>query len=274
MHWRSVEQLAQRRTRELQDAYLHQRAIEDKALKTEERLSALSRLGVVSQLSSIFAHEMGQPLSAIRYRTRALRSLFKNPAANGELIGESLDTIDRQSEKAARILQKVRDYAKGQTTRNTVIRLDWLLENTVADMKRAKRLPNPTRMHVEAVSVLGDELELGLALMNILKNAAEATADKADARVTVDLREKAGRAVLRIENDGHMLDQQTLAEHMTPMSSAKETGIGLGLVIISSIAEAHGGSFTLSPLETGGARAVLDIPCIRSETPNKKEDDA
>ena len=52
---------------------------------------------------------------------------------------------------------------------------------------------------------------------------------------------------------------------MAPMSSEKKEGIGLGIVIIQSIAEAHGGTFSLRALEAGGAEAVLELP-LKSES--------
>ena len=259
VHWLSVERLAQRRARELNDAYLRQRDIEDKAIKAEERLSAMSKLGIVSQLSSIFAHEMGQPLSAIRYRTRALRSLVKDPVKHAALIDECLQTMDEQMDSAARILQKVRDYAKGQTSRTEDVRLDLLVETTAGNLRRSGRLLRPMAMTLKPVSVQGDPLELGLAVLNILKNAAEAVADEPKASIRATLDVKDGFARLVVENDGHRVNREKLAE-LTPMRSRKTDGIGLGLIIINSIAEAHGGRFSLEPRAQGGAIAVLALP--------------
>lgn len=263
-HSVSVERLAQSRARELNDAYVRQREIEDKALKTEERLAALSRLGVVSQLSSIFAHEMGQPLSAIRYRARALKTLLAAPTPRRDLMNDCLKTIDAQSAKAARILQKVRAYAKGETSREAPVRLDLLVETAAADLRRLGRLTVPTRVKTVEVEIPGDELELGLAVLNILKNAAEAAAggingeDGASVRVNLSANGRCAR--LQVVNTGRRLAPGELERHMAPMSSEKKEGIGLGIVIIQSIAEAHGGSFSLRALEAGGAEAVLELP--------------
>lgn len=263
-HSVSVERLAQSRARELNDAYVRQREIEDKALKTEERLAALSRLGVVSQLSSIFAHEMGQPLSAIRYRARALKTLLAAPTPRRDLMNDCLKTIDAQSAKAARILQKVRAYAKGETSREAPVRLDLLVETAAADLRRSGRLTVPTRVKTVEVEIPGDELELGLAVLNILKNAAEAAAggingeDGASVRVNLSANGRCAR--LQVVNTGRRLAPGELERHMAPMSSEKKEGIGLGIVIIQSIAEAHGGSFSLRALEAGGAEAVLELP--------------
>lgn len=261
-HWLSVERLAQRRARKLSEAYLKQKHIEEKAIETEARLSALSKLGLVSQLSSIFAHEMGQPLSAIRYRTRTVQTLLRQLPEKKTLTEECLRVIDDEAKKAADILNKVRAYAKGQTDRTTPVRLDLLVENTVADLKRSGRLTGKVSMTLFPVRTKGDALELGLAVLNILKNAAEASDT---GRITVTMTGDARTVRVIVENSGSELTAETLAEHMQPLSSRKSDGIGLGIIIIHSVAEAHGGRFSLTPKTGGGATAVLTLPVLDNE---------
>ena len=68
-----------------------------------------------------------------------------------------------------------------------------------------------------------------------------------------------------VENSGSELTAETLAEHMQPLSSRKSDGIGLGIIIIHSVAEAHGGRFSLTPKSGGGATAVLTLPVLDNE---------
>ena len=225
-------------------------------------MSALSKLGVVSQLSSIFAHEMGQPLSAIRYRTRTVQTLLRQLPEKKTLTEECLRVIDDEAKKAADILNKVRAYAKGQTDRTTPVRLDLLVENTVADLKRSGRLTGKVSMTLFPVRTKGDALELGLAVLNILKNAAEASDT---GRIIVTMTGDARTVRVIVENSGSELTAETLAEHMQPLSSRKSDGIGLGIIIIHSVAEAHGGRFSLTPKTGGGATAVLTLPVLDNE---------
>ncbi len=266
VHLRTVERQAQARARELNDAYVRQREIETKAIETEERLRAMSRLGVVSQLSSIFAHEMGQPLSAIRYRTRAMQVLLRLPDLKRPMMEECLRTIEAQSERAAEILGKVRAYAKGETSRLAPVRLDLLVEATVADLRQSGRIACPVEAETVRAVVTGDELELGLAVHNILKNAAEAVGIDTDPGIRIGMRttEKdrmPGKSVvLEVQNRGAVVDPAEFQKHITGTSSRKKEGTGLGLVIIHSIAEAHGGRFAIRALPEGGALARLELP--------------
>ncbi len=262
-HWLSVEKLAQSRARELADAYVRQKSIEEKAIETEARLTAMSKLGVVSQLSSIFVHEMGQPLSVIRYRTRAAKTLLAKGQEKRAVVESCLGVIDDEVQKAADILQKVRSYAKGQTNRTKPVRLDLLVESTVADLKRAGRLAVPVTVRAIPVRVAGDELELGLACLNILKNAVEAAG--AAGRIAVEMTTDGTSVNVEVENTGKVLTAEVLAQHMQPLSSRKSEGIGLGIIIIHSIAEAHGGRFLLTPRLDGGAVASLTLPVLNNE---------
>ncbi|HJD07407.1 MAG TPA: phosphate/phosphite/phosphonate ABC transporter substrate-binding protein, partial [Candidatus Sutterella merdavium] len=72
LHWWRVEKLVVRRTRELEASLVREREIEENARKLTGRLEALQRTRTVEQLSSIFAHDLGQPLSAMRYALRGL----------------------------------------------------------------------------------------------------------------------------------------------------------------------------------------------------------
>ena len=223
----------------------------------------MSKLGVVSQLSSIFAHEMGQPLSAIRYRTRAAKTLLDKGPEKRDVVESCLGVIDDEAQKAADILQKVRSYAKGQTNRTKPVRLDLLVESTVADLKRAGCLAVPVTVLAIPVRVAGDELELGLACLNILKNAVEAAG--AAGRIAVEMTTDGTSVNVEVENTGKVLTAEVLSQHMHPLSSRKSEGIGLGIIIIHSIAEAHGGSFLLTPRLDGGAVASLTLPVLNNE---------
>ena len=203
---------------------------------------------------------MGQPLAVIRYRTKTLETLFKQKENNQALIDSCLQSIADQGDKAARILQKVRNYAKGETSRNKTVRFDLVVETAWGDLKRSGKLTSNILLRLKPVEVEGDELELGLAVFNILKNAAEALEDNPKGKIEVKLDIHPERVKFICENAGKEVAEATLQEHMTPMSTSKKEGIGLGLIIINSIAEGHGGSFSISPREGGGAIAVLDLP--------------
>ena len=269
-HSMKVERLAQARARELAGAYLKLEDQAEAAGRAEARAAALTRAGSVGQLSSIFAHEMGQPLSASAYRLMALRSLLAAPTPDRRMIEENLDALDALNERAARILDKVRSYAKGRADRSAPVRLDLVLENVLKELSRRAGPKGIAPGRIVPATVPGDELELFLALYNIVKNALEARAErlKAGGRagpVRVELDALGDRAVFRAENDGAVLSAADVEGLLAPAGSRKPDGIGLGLLIVDSVVRAHHGKLRFEARREGGLVVTLSLPFLVSE---------
>ncbi len=289
-HWLNVERLAQERARHLSDAYLALQNSAEAAERAEARLAALSRIGVLNGLSGIFAHEMGQPLSAIGYRVQAVKATVRRLVLSAdeepmrERILENVRAVESLNERAGRILEKVRDYAKGRASKRGPVRIDLLFEAVLKELGKGRELSGRT-LKVRAfpvLTVVGDELELHFALLNVLKNAFEAaeadssstspspqggSADE-DARaptrspglVEVSLTSEAGEAVLVCRNDGPLVDEKSLEAYLSPFGSRKKNGIGLGILLVRSIVEAHGGRARFEPRSRGGLVVTLKLP--------------
>lgn len=199
---------------------------------------------------------MGQPLSAIRYRARALKTLLAAPTERRDLMNDCLKTIDAQSAKAPHSAEGS-SLCQGRNIARSPVRLDLLVETAAADLRRSGRLTVPTRVKTVEVEIPGDELELGLAVLNILKNAAEAAAGGSMGKTVLRSRQSFCQRPLRAASSGQHWSTSgawRARRHMAPMSSEKKEGIGLGIVIIQSIAEAHGGSFSRGRLRRGAQK--------------------
>lgn len=124
-----------------------------------------------------------------------------------------------------------------------------------------------------------DPLEIELALSNLLKNAAEAAtgtafpgANPPTAPEVAVRMELPGDAVLyAVADNGPALDDEAFARLSVPLSSAKPEGLGLGLGIARSIAEAHGGSLIIVRREPVGVEARLTLPAVKAE-PNSLQE--
>ncbi|WP_443898532.1 histidine kinase dimerization/phospho-acceptor domain-containing protein [Parasutterella excrementihominis] len=149
------------------------------AAKTEEALGKLQRLGTVSQISSLFAHELRQPLNAIRCYAYSLLKQTMKAGSNldKEKFASGLEEINEQAQRADEIIQKVRDYVKDKSRDLTQVDLDQILKKTIESFS----LGHPDcEIQVQAVSakVLGDPLEIELIISNLIKNAYEASVGK------------------------------------------------------------------------------------------------
>lgn len=269
LHWWRVEKLVVRRTRELEASLVREREIEENARKLTGRLEALQRTRTVEQLSSIFAHDLGQPLSAMRYALRGLETLLRraktSDAREGddERIAECLKTLRAQLGRSADMIERVRSYAKRRDGRENPVDLKTVAKEVARELGQSKSSRTAVTLDLpeEETVVEGNNLELFLLLLNLLKNAQRATEEAgATTPVRVRLFRTAEKIRLTVENDGRMLSDEEVAKLGTPFSTTSVDGLGLGLVIVQSIAEAHRAKLLYRARETGGLSVTLDFP--------------
>ena len=269
LHWWRVEKLVVRRTRQLEASLVREREIEENARKLTGRLEALQRTRTVEQLSSIFAHDLGQPLSAMRYALRGLETLLRRAKTgdaregDDERIAECLKTLRAQLGRSADMIERVRSYAKRRDGRENPVDLKTVAEEVARELGQSKssRTAVTLDLPAEETVVEGNNLELFLLLLNLLKNAQRATEEAgATTPVRVRLFRTAEKIRLTVENDGRLLSEEEVARLGTPFSTTSEDGLGLGLVIVQSIAEAHRAKLLYRARETGGLSVSLDFP--------------
>ena len=269
LHWWRVEKLFVRRTRELEASLVREREIEENARKLTGRLEALQRTRTVEQLSSIFAHDLGQPLSAMRYALRGLETLLRRAKSgearegDDERIAECLKTLRAQLGRSADMIERVRSYAKRRDGRENPVDLKTVAEEVARELGQSKSSRTAVTLDLpeEKAVVVGNNLELFLLLLNLLKNAQRATEEAgATTPVRVRLFRTAEKIRLTVENDGRMLSDEEVAKLGTPFSTTSEEGLGLGLVIVQSIAEAHRAKLLYRAREAGGLSVTLDFP--------------
>ncbi len=285
--WRS-ERLVRRRTAQLTAAHAREKAAAREARLQEERLALLQKRAAVGQMSNMVAHELRQPLAAILAYGHGLERLAEARRVNADVLGSTLVKITREAERANGIVERVRQYARAKSVRRTSTDARALFDEAV----RAFRLTERARRVVfeagdETLDAIADgslylwvdELEVGLALQNLLRNAADAALSRGESggddserpRVRFSLLSSSGYVVYRIEDNGPRLDDEAFARLSMPLTSEKPEGLGLGLGIARSIAQAHGGQVTFERLSTCGLAALFALPI--ESAPEERSDE-
>lgn len=234
-------------------------------LDDREGLLFTSRSLTVSEMGSVLAHELNQPIGATANLLRGLklRLARRHPDSTDELA--ALDKAVQQVTYASQIIGRVREYTQSRQPKtqrldlvalvhDSLALLDWDLQR--AAVRLALHLPR------QPVPVQGDAVMLQQVLINLLRNALDALRlDRpADPLIDIELQVEAGRAELRVGDNGPGITPQTEARLFLPFSSTKPNGMGLGLSICRSLIEMHQGRLWFTRREPAGCCFHFALP--------------
>jgi two-component system sensor histidine kinase TtrS len=246
-----VEHLVQTRTAELREALAAREAMEARMRGAQEQAEHLSRLSVLGELSGTLAHELNQPLAAITNYAHSLTRRADNQRLTEAAVREAAGEIAGQAERAASILGRIRAFARKRTASRESVAPRELVEEAVALF--CGMLAHAPPVAVDDVlppdlRIELDRLQIQQVLLNLLKNAWDASRGLPAARQRVDIRLEVaeGSLHIRVRDYGSGLDETARAQLFESFFTTKADGLGLGLSICRSIAEAHGGRLAVA----------------------------
>ncbi len=260
IHVHRVEKMVVRRTQELREEMQRREETEKSLHRFEQRLELARKMSIVGEMSSIFAHEIRQPLASIQYLTDAIAVLTQRRQFDDEKLQRCTQAISSEVDRINRVVDRVRSYAKEEQNRNTRINFSTLVSRVLTQLRTRNPRYDIIETIIEDCYIYGDELELELAVANLLKNARDAAGENGVIRIELDRETKF--AVLTIENSGEVLSEEEFEKISLPLQSNKSTGLGLGIPIVRSIVEMHRGQCRFARLPQGGIRVTLLFPLV------------
>ena len=237
----------------------------DERERATESLRASLRLAAAGEMAGAIAHEINQPLAALSNYGRACQLYLERGEGKVHLsdLNMTIEKMLGESKRAAEVVGRLRDFFRTGSTR--------LEHVTVADLlERARRIGSKLdpsgavdfRIESDASAsvLLADRLQIELVLRNLIANAFEAIGNlpAGEKGVTVSVHKtEGGRILFRIADTGPGLSPSARKLLFEPFSTTKPTGMGLGLAISQSIAEAHGGTLTAALTKQGEFHLLL-----------------
>jgi PAS domain S-box-containing protein len=233
--------------------------------EAETEMRQVHQLAAIGYLAASIAHEIRNPLSAIKAAAQYLqRECEDNP-----LIAQFASIIDDESNRLTRIVTDFLIYARPQPPSRVAVGLPdligrclRLLEPELArvgvdvDIRYSRGLP--------AISVDRDQMQQ--VLVNVLNNALQAMEGGGKLRVRARLRRRRkddgiGPTIeITVEDEGPGIPPKDLEHIFTPFFTTKTKGSGLGLPICQRIVEAHGGTISVENTRRAGARCRIELP--------------
>lgn len=261
-----VSILVRRRTAQLREALADRERIEKLAEASRDHIAKLERTGIVGQISSMIAHELKQPLGAITNYANSLVRRLRRGAVEPTTLNDALKEIVEQSERASEIVNRVRSYAKSPSPTLKHSDMSYSVNNAIETFVRSRR--TEATMHVNVPVPLWadiDDWEIELAVLNLLKNAADALQGLPNQQIWINVKPEDRYWRVAVRDNGLKITQEKVNLFMEPLFTSKESGLGLGLSIVCNIAERHHGRVVGFANEDQGVTICLDIP--RAERP-------
>ncbi|WP_085684525.1 MULTISPECIES: sensor histidine kinase [unclassified Pseudomonas] len=242
------------------------RQAEETLRRAQDELVQAGKLAAIGQMSTSIAHELNQPLAAMRTLSgNTIRFLERGQL---DVASTNLKTINDLIDRMGRITASLRSFArrgddKGRASLGKAV--DAALQVLGARVESAS-----LQLHrqFDDVQVQIDQTRLEQILVNLIGNALDAMQAQPLPELWLEGEEFNGKYRLRVRDNGHGIDAEARKHLFEPFFTTKpgEQGLGLGLTLSASLAAATGGHLGVEHPASGGTTFVLSLPLV-SPTP-------
>jgi C4-dicarboxylate-specific signal transduction histidine kinase len=238
---------------------------EDAAARLRDQQAALNRtlrFRSAGEIAATIAHEINQPLTALAtYGGIAAKALREGDDA---LAARAIAKVESESQRAASVLTGIRELLRQGALNKSEVDLDKAFQQ-IGELLRADLAKRGVTLSFEilepALRLKADPVQLQQALHNMVVNAAEAIESMGRrGRVTVRAERPDGQTIrIDVVDDGPGFPPAYDVNDPPPFTSTKADGSGIGLTVVRSIAEAHGGKLSIRSAARG-ATVSLQLP--------------
>ena len=232
----------------------------------EQTLAQSSKLAALGEMSAAVSHELNQPLAAMKTYLAGARLLLRRNRPEEALA--SFGRIDDLIERMGAITRQLKSYARKGGQQFAPVNMGDALASALSMMEpqlRQRKVRIARILPDGPVRVLGDRVRIEQVMINLLRNALDATKSVRNPEIEVIL--AAGEtATLTVRDNGPGIED--LDALFEPFYTTKQPGdgVGLGLAISSGIVNDHGGRLTARNGQVGGAVFEMQLPILGEET--------
>lgn len=241
------------------------RLSEDKLRVLQLALEQANRLSTLGQMSASLAHEINQPLASISMSAEASLRWMNRPEPDLPEINSCVTAIVKEAHRAAEVVKRIRTLSKKGTV--TLLQLDLrevISESVLLLEKELQRHHIQTNMQLPDIPVwvAGDKIQLQQVLINLLVNAIQAMEQTPLLKRYLSLSVTADQQNwrLKVADSGSGITAVDYPLLFDAFYSTKSEGMGMGLSICRSIAEAHHGLLWAEQKDLPGAVFYLQLP--------------
>ena len=246
----------------LQREIAERERVQETLAVTEQSLAQSSKLAALGEMSAAVSHELNQPLAAMKTYLAGARLLLRRNRPDEAL--SSFGRIDDLIERMGAITRQLKSYARKGAESFAPVNMANALATSLSMMEpqlRQRQVQITQVLPDKPVLVMGDQMRIEQVMVNLLRNALDATKSVSDPEVEIIL--AAGEtATLTVRDNGDGIEN--LDSLFEPFYTTKQPGdgVGLGLAISSGIVSELGGRLTARNGRQGGAVFEMQLPIL------------
>jgi len=243
-------QMAQQRNQELLESY-------EKLRKAQRELIRKERLAALGEMAAIVAHEIRNPMTAIRGFAQRIGRRLHDPAAAGKYLDIIISEVDRLDE----VIRSVLYFGKKPAMRKQSARIDSIIREALLildDNIKRKSLKVQRSIDEGLPAVMLDEDQMKQVIINLLHNAVDAT--PRGGLMAIEATRQDSGLLIRVTDSGTGVAPEISEKVFEPFFTTKPRGTGLGLTMVQRIVEEHNGTIGFTNLPGKGAAFIVHLP--------------
>jgi PAS domain S-box-containing protein len=237
-----------------------------------EEMAHRNRVSLMGEMTASFAHELNQPLTAIANNASAARRFLEHGNIDPALLQQLLQDMVADSQRAGEVIRGIRSLVRKETSVHTLLDLNSVITEAVrlvgTDVLSRESVVT-TELDPQLPQVKATLVQIQQVLLNLIINALDAMEGlpPAERRIVISSRsDKGDVAEVSVRDFGTGLPKNQPDKVFDHFFSTKQKGMGMGLTIVRSIIEAHGGTIVAENAPERGARMVVRLPAVRGQT--------
>jgi signal transduction histidine kinase len=233
-----------------------------------EELTHVNRLSTASELTALIAHEINQPLGAIRSNAETAEIIVKSSSPDMAELGVIVSDILRVGQRAAEVVLRMRSLLKKAPFELKSLDLNDLARETVeflSPLAIGRKVELLGATTPDALPILGDRIQLQQVVVNLVVNGIHAIEEASSHNRIISIRTSRVEefAELSISDRGSGIPEDKLSQIFKPFFTTKAEGMGMGLSIARTIVEGHKGQIWAENQRGSGALFRIRLPLKR-----------
>ncbi len=244
---------------------------EIKARQHREELAHLTRVATMGELTTSLAHEINQPLTAIRSNAGAAQRFLSQDEPDIREVRQILEDIVSDNNRASEVVKNVSAMVRKEKHQEELLDLNKVIQGIV-DLIRSdsllKGLLITLELDPELKMIPGNRIQLQQVILNLILNSVSAmrNAARAQRKIIVRTAMPDNRTVnVSVTDFGTGIDANNIDQLFEAFYTTKPEGLGMGLSISQTIVNTHGGDIKASNNREGGATFVVTLPTDRGD---------